>query len=77
MAGSYRHITKSDGSFRGVDLIENLGDAFEALEECHEMIQCLTGGDKTKIFQAWREGYFKKHCPPENNPGTVEEFWED
>ena len=43
MAGSYRHIVEDDGSFRGMDLIENLGDAHEALKECYEMIQYLTG----------------------------------
>lgn len=41
MAGSLAHITDdSDGSFR-VDLIENLGDAYEALEECHQIIAYL------------------------------------
>ena len=76
MAGSYRHITKGDGSFYGVELIDNLGDAYEALEECYEMIQYLTGGNKVKIFEAWRDGYFKKYCPPENDPGTADEYWD-
>lgn len=75
MAGSYRHITNSDGSFRGIDLIDNLGDAYEALEECYLMIKHLTGGDKQKVFEAWRDGYFKLRCPRENNPGTTEQFW--
>lgn len=66
MAGSYRMIVDDNGDFCGIDLIENLGDAYEALEECFEMIRWLTGGDKQKIHQAWLEGYFKKHCPPEN-----------
>jgi hypothetical protein len=39
MAGSYRHITNGDGSFRGVELLDNLGDACEALEECYDMIR--------------------------------------
>lgn len=52
MAGSYRHITNDDGSFRGIDLIDDLGDAYEALEECYLMIQFLTGGDKAKIDEA-------------------------
>ena len=77
MAGSYRHITDSNGDFIGVNLIDNLGDAHEALEECYEMIQWLSGGDKAKIFEAWREGYFKKHCPPGNSPGTAETYWRD
>lgn len=78
MAGSYRHITNADGSFRGADLIDNLGDAYEALEECYDMIQQLTGGDKKKIHKAWLEGHFKKRCPPENLPmATFERFWEE
>lgn len=76
MAGSYRHLVDSDGNFRGIALIGDLRDAYEALEECYEMIHFLTGGDKTKIYEAWRDGYFKQYCPPENDPGTVEEFWE-
>ena len=78
MAGSYRHITDADGAFIGVALIDNLGDAHEALEECHDMIQQLTGGDKKKIYEAWLEGHFKKRCPPENLPlATFEGFWEE
>ncbi len=78
MAGSYKHIVDSDNSFIGVDLIEDLGDAHEALEECYEMILYLTGGDKHKILEAYREGYFKKHCPPENDKfNTFDQFWEE
>lgn len=76
MAGSYRHITNDDNSFRGIDLIDNLGDAHEALEECHAMIQQLTGGDKQKIFEAWLEGYAKKNLPESNQYlFTYERFW--
>lgn len=76
MAGSYRHITKEDGSFCGMDLLDNLGDAQEALEECYNMIQWLTNGDKTKIYDAWLNGYFKKCCPIENiSMATFEDFW--
>ena len=76
MAGSYRHITNSDGSFRGVELLDHLGDALEALEECYEMINYLTGGDRIKIYEAWRNGYLIKHYP-KGNPGTCEEYWDD
>ncbi len=77
MAGSYRHITNSNNEFIGTDLIGDLGDAYEALEECYEMILFLTGGDKAKVHEAWRDGYFKKHCPPSNLPlATYERFWE-
>lgn len=40
MAGSLSHITDDDGKFR-IELIENLGDAEEALEECHQIIAYL------------------------------------
>lgn len=76
MAGSYRHVVKTDGAFRGTELVDNLGDAYEALEEMYEMIQQLTGGDKRKIYEAWLEGYFKKHCPASNLPEqSLENFW--
>ncbi len=44
MAGSYRHVTKDDGTFDSEDftnMIENLGDAHEACEMMHFMIQYL------------------------------------
>lgn len=40
MAGSLKHITDADGNFT-MDLIENLGDAHEALEECFNKIREL------------------------------------
>lgn len=45
MAGSLNHIVdENTGRFR-MDLIENLGDAYEALEDCFELIREMTGGD--------------------------------
>ena len=38
MAGSYLHICDVDGSF-SMELIENMGDAHEALEDCHSIIK--------------------------------------
>lgn len=55
MAGSYRHIVTKDNKFKGVKNIDNLGDAYEALEECYEFIQILTGGDKEKIIETHLE----------------------
>lgn len=51
MAGSYNHIVGDDGKFC-MDLIENLGDAHEALEECFDMIACLSGGKDENIERA-------------------------
>lgn len=59
MAGSYRHITNGTGRFIGTNEIDNLGDAYEALEECYGMIQFLTGGDAARITEAverYKEG---------------------
>ena len=63
MAGSYSDVTNSKGEFIGMDLIDNLGDAHEAFEECVDMIQHLTGGDDEKVWKAWKEGYCKKRLP--------------
>ena len=41
MAGSWGHITDEQGRFAGTRLIENLGDAYEALEQCYGMIVWL------------------------------------
>ena len=44
MAGSLNHIVNANnGKFR-MGLIENLGDAHEALEECFEIIGYISGG---------------------------------
>ncbi len=51
MAGSLSQIINSDGRFR-MDLIENLGDAWEALEECFTLIYELSGGDSKKVSLA-------------------------
>jgi len=45
MAGSWRHMTTTSGRFRNNEsfcgMIENLGDAYEAAEECFGMVQWL------------------------------------
>jgi len=40
MAGSLNHIVRDDGSFT-MENIENMGDAHEALAECHAIIAWL------------------------------------
>jgi hypothetical protein len=57
MAGSFSHIIADDGRFT-MDLIENLGDAYEALEECFTIIYELSGGDHTKVADACRKYNF-------------------
>lgn len=90
MAGSYRHVTNGDGSFRGMDLIDNLGDALEAIEEMHDMIAWLAdqvaGRDRSldtprsAIHAAWREGYLRKRHPDNANNESLagfDGFWSD
>lgn len=52
MAGSYNHIIGDNGEFIGVDLIDNLRDAYEALEECYGMIWLLADGNKELVEEA-------------------------
>ncbi len=73
MAGSYEHCTKKDGSFIGgdgasaegafVDMIENLGDAYEACEHMHWMIHYLANGDQKKIREASVAYYAHRRVP--------------
>lgn len=85
MAGSYRHVTDADGSFRGIDLIDNLGDAYEALEEMHDMIAwfaetCDPENPKRAIWLAAREGHMRLRIPRENylneRISGYDAFWE-
>jgi hypothetical protein len=41
MAGSWGHIVTRKGKFQGTRLLDNLGDCYEALEECYGMVQWL------------------------------------
>lgn len=77
MAGSFRHIIHHDGSFRGVELIDDGRgrDAYEALEECYDMLMYLTGGDRQKLFEAWRDGHLAKACPSNVPSQTLERWW--
>ena len=69
MAGSLGHIVGKDGRFT-MELIENLGDAYQALEECYTLIFELSGGDDGKVSAAC-----KKHNFPD--PWTVHRFEDD
>ena len=51
MAGSLNHIINIDGTF-SMDLIENIGDAHEALEECYAIIVELSGSDMARVSAA-------------------------
>lgn len=60
MAGSYNHVVEkgeliSNEDF--IDMIENLGDAYEMAEEMFFIIQELSGGDEQKINDALKKFY--------------------
>lgn len=81
MAGSFQHCIREDGSFRGVDLIGDLGDAYEALEEMYDMIVHLSGGDPRRIHEAWRDGHYRNRMPErvdeEPEAFAFRAFWAD
>jgi hypothetical protein len=58
MAGSLSHIIGEDGHFT-MDLIDELGDAHEALEQCFALIYSLSDGNigKVKEHCAWHGFY--------------------
>lgn len=74
MAGSYHHCIKvhKDGtySFRGVELLDHLGDAHEALQEMFDVIEVLSGGDKQRILDAL------KKCGAVHANESVEDYFE-
>lgn len=69
MAGSYMHVTdRLTGEFEGLDTIDNLGDAYEAIEEMHDMIgwmarQLSPDDPRHAIHEAWREGHLRARAP--------------
>ena len=76
MAGSYKHIVDNENKFIGIDLIDNLGDAYEALEECHALIRILSGDSKQKIFEAHRQ-YMTELQSDYGMKMTFDDFWGD
>ena len=78
MAGSYLHCIKTfkDGTYRflGVDLLDGLGDAYEALEEMFDMIEHLSGGDRAKILEAHEAHCIKRACDPDTALGRKFSF---
>ena len=78
MAGSYRHVTDGEGRYIGTGLLDHMGDASEALEQCVAMIRYLAGGDKRKIYEAWLYGFVfpnYPHADPTDPVYSYERFW--
>ena len=76
MAGSYEHCVdhnfKVHGSIMLENQIENLGDAYEAIEEMVEMINVLTSGDSREIYRAITTA--NKNLYPHYKPDTYENW---
>lgn len=51
MAGSLNHMVDKKGRF-SFELIENMGDAYQACEECFDIIAHLCDGDMKKLRKA-------------------------
>lgn len=77
MAGSFRHVVDEDVQFRGTELLDHLGDAYEALEEMYDMLMWLTDGDKKALYEAWLYGHITKHCPDSSalENQSAENYW--
>lgn len=60
MAGSFEHVLDDAGHYRGVELLENMGDMHEAVEEMAFMLILLsqTPDLNTQINMA-RERYYE------------------
>jgi hypothetical protein len=63
MAGSYNHTVTNRGLLRNnksfIDMIENLGDAYETIEEFYGMVWFLAQGDADRVEEArqrYKEG---------------------
>ena len=54
MAGSYDHCLTDEKTYRGTDLLENMGDMTEAVEEMFFMIKFLTDDNESRIASAGR-----------------------
>lgn len=57
MAGSYDHCLTDENTYRGLDLLENMGDRAEAIEEMFFMIKFLTNNNESRILSAINEYY--------------------
>ncbi len=61
MAGSYEHCVNDDNSLREPDeiTVDNMGDAYEAIEHMYWMIYLLSQGDKKLIGKISHEALKK------------------
>jgi len=73
MAGSLSHIVDKDGKFT-MNLIDHVGDAHQALEECFVLIYELAGGDSDRVSAACRKhGFLDPWCDSSAAPMCIQE----
>lgn len=67
MAGSYKHCVDENGRLRIEPLLDNLGDASEAIEEMYYMIQILAVDNPVVVEEARKEALVRitsnRKCP--------------
>lgn len=70
MAGSLNHIVADDGTFISQH-IETLGEAYEALEECHQIIAALLRNEPERLLGICKALSY----PTTTVPVLQEELW--
>ena len=58
MAGSLKHVVDDDGTYRGVDLLENMGDMHEAVEQMAFMLM-LISRTNAGLVRGAEDSYFR------------------
>ena len=77
MAGSYEHLKKDAGGVLDYRTIENMGDAYEALEHCFYMIEFLTTDAPGLVEHASEQAYrLKRGDEPHGRCRMVQIFRE-
>jgi len=78
MAGSYRHVVDSNNDLipneKFPDMIENLGDAYETIEEMYHMIDILARGNKALIAEAYYK--YLERVGGEHEMARRDGFWD-
>lgn len=73
MAGSWSHVVDDDGVYRGMDLLDDMGDAHEAIEEMAFMLMALRQALSAEIIQKASDRYYECCRGEKPWPG----FWID
>jgi hypothetical protein len=79
MSGSLAHITDENGNFT-MELIETMGDAHEALEECFNIIQelalAVVDENPGRYFEERKRLVISEACKSYNYPDPYEKLVE-